>query len=179
MKGLIIYKGKYGATEQYANWLSHNLNMPALLPDQLTNSQLAATDVLILGTSVYIGKFQLRDWLHQNASIISSKKLFLYMVSGTPLHEKNKLESFVEANVPADLRSKMEIFFLPGKLDKEHLSWLDSVMLRMGAALTKDAAQKKRMLTDYNDVKQEHLTRLIHAVENYDQAIVKMNHQPY
>jgi hypothetical protein len=53
------------------------------------------------------------------------------------------------------------------------------VMLRMGAALTKDAAQKKRMLTDYNDVKQEHLTRLIHAVENYDQAIVKMNHQPY
>ena len=28
MKGIIIYKGKYGATAQYAQWLGEELNFP-------------------------------------------------------------------------------------------------------------------------------------------------------
>ena len=170
MKGLIIYKGKYGATAQYATWLSSALKVPALRPEQLTSNQLATADLIILGTSIYLGKFQIRDWLQKNISAIRGKKLFLFVVSATPLHEKDTLESYVTANVPAEIRSKIDVFFLPGKLSYASLSWLDKILLRMGAFFTKDAIQKKRMLTDYNNVRKDHLAALIQAAASYSQA---------
>jgi menaquinone-dependent protoporphyrinogen IX oxidase len=170
MKGLIIYKGKYGATEQYATWLSEALKLPALQPGQVPPDQLAATDLIILGTSIYIGKFQIRDWLQQNAASMGGKKLFLFVVSGTPLQEKDKLESYIAANVPAEIRDKTRVFFLPGKLNYSGLSWMDKILLRMGAFFTNDAIQKKRMLTDYNDVRKDHLSALIKAAASFGQT---------
>ncbi|QHT71313.1 hypothetical protein GXP67_33985 [Rhodocytophaga rosea] len=167
MKGLIIYKGKYGATDQYASWLSKALNLPAVLPEQLSSGQFSQTELLVMGTSVYIGKFQIRDWLQQNISLIRDKKLFLFVVSGTPVEEKEKLESFVVANVPAEIRRNTEIFFLPRKLTYANLSWLDKILLRMGAMFTKDGTQRKRMLTDYNEVNQLHLMPLIQSITHY------------
>ena len=35
MKGLVIYKGKYGATEQYAMWIGQELQMPVVSSDRL------------------------------------------------------------------------------------------------------------------------------------------------
>jgi menaquinone-dependent protoporphyrinogen IX oxidase len=167
MKALIIYKGKYGATDQYANWLGNALNLQALQPEQVSSHQLSSAEVLILGTSVYIGKFQIREWLQHNVSLITGKKLFLYVVVGTSLEEKEKLESLVAANVPDEIRNKTEIFFLPGKLEYAKLSWIDKILLRMGAFFTKDAAQKKRMLTDYNEVKRVHLAQIIQSITRY------------
>lgn len=167
MKGLIIYKGKYAATDQYAQWLSKALALPALSPAQVSSHQLSGADVLVIGTSVYIGKFQLRDWLQKNTSAIKGKKLFLFVVVGSALTEREKLEGFITANVPAEIRVKAEIYFLPGKLEYASLSWLDKILLRMGAAFTKDPVQKKRMLTDYNEVKKVHLKALIQSFIKY------------
>jgi hypothetical protein len=44
---------------------------------------------------------------------------------------------------------------------KKKLSLLDGLILRMGASMQKDPAEKQRMLQDFDGVKREHLDTLV------------------
>ena len=50
MKGVIVYKGKYGATRQYAEMLSKELNLPAFAP-VATSEQLMDADYVLIGSA--------------------------------------------------------------------------------------------------------------------------------
>jgi menaquinone-dependent protoporphyrinogen IX oxidase len=164
MKGAIIYKGKYGATRQYATWLGEQLGLPVLELENAGATVIAELDYLILGASIYIGKTQHKDWLERNASLIKDKKLFYFIVCGTPLTEKQKLEQIIEKNIPPVLQQPSSVWFLLGRLIIKNLSWKDRMMLKMGAKLEKNPDVKKNMLSDFDEVKKENLTSLIKAV---------------
>jgi len=87
MKGIIIYKGKYGSNEQYAKWLSDELGMPMASADKITGDQLKRFDFFILGTSVYVGKLQISEWMKKNFfganELDYSKKGSLAVFTGT------------------------------------------------------------------------------------------------
>ena len=55
MKGLVIYKGKYGATKQYAMWIGQELQLSVASADRFPVDELSKYDYFILGSSVYIG----------------------------------------------------------------------------------------------------------------------------
>ena len=165
MKGIIVYKGKYGATQQYAQWLGKELNLPVFTAAELQNEDLLHCDFVIIGSSVYIGKLQISQWLKNNLAIIRDKKIFFFQVAGTPPDQKEKLETYMRSGVPEELRSKCEFFYYPGKMAIKELSWTDRFMLKMGARLTKDRDAKKNMLTDYNQVKKENITGLVNSVK--------------
>ena len=167
MKGLIVFKGKYGATAQYANWMGEELNFPVCSADGISNKDLQPYDLVIIGTSVYIGKLQITRWLKDNLAGLKSKKIFLFLVAGTPPDQKEKLEPYIRTGVPAELMANCIIFFLPGRLIIKNLSWKDRFMLKMGARLAKDAAVKKAMLTDYDHVKKENIIVPVKEIKKY------------
>ncbi|NLR77115.1 flavodoxin domain-containing protein [Chitinophaga eiseniae] len=171
MQGIIIYKGKYGATQQYAAWLSAALNIPAVTGGGETKDQLEDADYIIMGTSVYIGKLQLRDWVKKNKGLLAGKKLFLYLVAGTPATEKEKLKGYITAGIGADISNKCTCFFLPGKLEFRKLSWMDKCLLTIGAKLAKGRGESISV-TDYNDVKAERLSELIASVRKLSEVSV-------
>lgn len=78
MKGIVIYKGKYGATKQYADWVGEELGLSVVSATEISGEQLTPYNFLILGTSVYIGKLQLTKWLKRNMLFIKGKKIFLF-----------------------------------------------------------------------------------------------------
>lgn len=160
MKGIIIYKGKYGATRQYAEWLAQELNIKAV-PPQDSKAALETSDLVILGSSVYIGKLQLYKWLKENAAILSNKKLLLFVVCGTPPEEKEKLETYIQSSVPPAIRMQCRVYFLPGRLVYHRLSFMDKLLLRMGALISGDPNIKRAMLTDYDGIKKENLAELL------------------
>ncbi|RYG49023.1 MAG: hypothetical protein EOO01_12890, partial [Chitinophagaceae bacterium] len=90
MKNLILYEGKYGATRQYAKWLSEDVQLPVFPSSAYDANGLEASGLLVLGSSVYIGKLQISKWVHQYRHLLSGRKLILFVVSGTPLDEKEK-----------------------------------------------------------------------------------------
>jgi hypothetical protein len=51
----------------------------------------------------------------------------------------------------------------------KNLSFWDRFMLKMGAKLTKDPIEKKRMLTDFNAVKKENIEPLIESVRKFEE----------
>lgn len=169
MKGAIIYKGKYGATRQYAEWLGEELHLPVLDLEIVSARMLAKYDYIIAGASVYAGKLQNKSWLNRNSKTLVGKKLFLFIVCATPSSEKEKLNGIIKANIPNALVNLADIFFLGGRLIISKLSWIDRLVLKMGASLEKDPARKKAMLRDFDSVKKENMKVLVHAVSAYTQ----------
>lgn len=165
MKSIIVYKGKYGATKQYAEWLGEELNLPVLSAELADEGQLALSDFYIIGSSVYIGKLQIRKWLKKNLSVLKNKKIIFFQVAGTPIGETEKRQAYNLSSIPGELIGQCDFYFLPGRLAKDKLSWFDRFMLKMGSRLTKDAKEKERMLTDYDDVKRDSIREILAVVK--------------
>lgn len=169
MKGLVIYQSKYGATSQYAEWIGAGLNLPVVNTADLQQDQLAEADFVIIGSSVYIGKLLIKKWLNTHLRALWKKKIFIFVVCGTPASEKQKLDAFINSSIPAEFKNGSDIYFLPGKMKVKALSFWDRFMLRMGAKLAKTREESRMMLRDYNDVKQENVLPLISAVNSFNQ----------
>lgn len=163
MKGIILFKGKYGATMQYAVWIASALNVQAVKADLAGEAHLSGLDYVIIGTSVYIGKLQVADWLRQHASLLKGKKLIFFIVAGTPLHETEKLRGYYEGGVPVQLRHQASVYFLPGSLRFRKLSLMDKLLLTLGARMAKRRGENIHT-EDYNDVSREHIQPILNEV---------------
>jgi hypothetical protein len=111
----------------------------------------------------------------KNINEVQLKKVFLFIVCGTDPGEKDKIEKIVKDNLPGELKSKFEIFFLRGRLRRNTLSWSDKLLLKIGAYLTRDPKDKNNMKKDYDSVKKENLLPLLNSVGKYAQDEEKKN----
>ncbi|HEU5167454.1 MAG TPA: flavodoxin domain-containing protein [Chitinophagaceae bacterium] len=170
MKGLVIYKGKYGATKQYAMWIGQELRLPVASADRFPVDELQKYDYFILGSSVYIGKLEIKDWLKKNFDLLQSKKILFFQVSGSPPEQIEKRESYNKASLPSSILKKIQFYYLPGRMIMRNLSRWDRFMLKMGSKLTKDPIEKKAMLTDFDHVKKENILPLISAIRTYKEV---------
>src|SRR4030095_16649293 len=161
MKTIILYKSKYGATRQYAEWLSLETGVPAIPIGEFDVANLSGFDTVILGTSVYIGKLLISNWLAKNWYALQNKRLELFLVSGTPQNEREKLIPYVRSSVPKEIFNQLSLTFLHGKLVMKELSWLDRLLVRMGSRIAEKKNPADKIIMDYNDVKKEHLKPLI------------------
>jgi len=168
MKGLVIYKGKYGATKQYAMWLGEELQLPVASADRFPADELPKYDYFILGSSVYIGKLELKDWLKKNFKTLQDKKIFLFQVAASPVEQIEKRAGYNKASLSPVILGKIQFYYyLSGRMIMRNLSGWDRFMLTMGAKLTKDPVEKKAMLTDFDHVKKENILPIIEAVRTF------------
>ena len=116
MNGLIIYKGKNGATRQYAEWLSQDADLLIRLPEKVTKEHLANAGFLLLVTAVQGGKMQLQDWLLEYENRIKNKQLFLFIVNAFSSEGNTVKDKCIRENVPEAIRKNCEIYFLPDRL---------------------------------------------------------------
>lgn len=163
MNGLVIYKGKYGATRQYALWIGESLGMNVMEEKKVTRKDLEQAKAIIIGSSVYIGKMLISKWLADNADLFNDQQLFFFVVAGTPMDQTEKLEHFFDASVPVLLQQKSKHYFLPGKMEFRKLSLKDKMLMTVGRYL---AARKGEVISadDYNSVRRENITSLLNAV---------------
>ena len=167
MRGLVIYKGKYGATKQYAMWVGRELQLPVASADRFHIDELPKYDYFILGSSVYIGKLEIRDWLKKNFNVLQNKKIFFFQVAASPVEQIEKRKSYNKASLPPYMLKNIEFYYLPGRMIMRNLSVWDRFMLKMGAKLVKDPMEKKAMLTDFDHVKKEKVIPIMEGVRTF------------
>ena len=167
MKGLVIYKGKYGATKQYAMWIGQELRLPVASADRFPKDELPNYDYFILGSSVYIGKLEIKDWLKKNFYVLQNKKIFFFQVAASPVEQIEKRQSYNKASLPPSILKNIEFYYLPGRMIMRNLSVWDRFMLKMGAKLVKDPMEKKAMLTDFDHVKKEKVIPIMEGVRTF------------
>lgn len=161
MKSIIVYLGKYGATQQYAHWLGDALQQQVYHATCISEDILEECDAVIIGSSVYVGKLLISKWLKKNEAILKKKKLLFFIVCGTPPGQKDKLQQIVKGSISDALTANAAMYFLRGRMIIRKLSWKDRMVLKLGAAVTKDPVEKKEMLRNFDDVKKENLIQLI------------------
>jgi menaquinone-dependent protoporphyrinogen IX oxidase len=166
MKGIIIYKGKYGATRQYAAWIGEALNWPLFTPEQLSEPTLNGADVVIVGSPVYAGRLTLHDWLKKHAHQLLRKKVFLFIVCATPADKKDVLEQIAKNNVPALLQDLVVVFFFRGRVVISELSWLHKLMLKLASRSTNDPEEKQRMIHGFDAMNKDNILPLLKLVND-------------
>ena len=167
MNGLVIYKGKYGATKQYAMWIAQELQLPVASADRFPVDELPKYDYFILGSSVYIGKLEIKDWLKKNFYVLQNKKIFFFQVAASPVEQIEKRQSYNKASLPPSILKNIQFYYLPGRMIMRNLSVWDRFMLKMGAKLVKDPMEKKAMLTDFDHVKKEKVIPIMEGVRTF------------
>lgn len=161
MKGIIIHQGKYGTTDQYANWLAKALSLPMIRVDIANPAALAEYELIILGSPVYVGELVIKKWLKRNVDFLSKRKVVLFIVSGTTAHDQLLQRQVLDNNLEPALRDVTQVFFLPGRCIISELSWKDRIVLKMGAWLEKDPKKKMVMETGFNEVDKSALEPVI------------------
>ncbi len=165
MNGIVIYKSRYGAAKQYAEWIAEALNIPVVKCEDANEARLASCDYVIAGSSIYIGKIMMKDWLAANSEKLKGKKLFLFIVGAAPPSAKGKTQKYFTDNVSKELMAQSQCFYLQGKSIFKELSWWDKFLLKAGAQFAPTPELKKEMLTEFNAIKQENLNELLQAVK--------------
>jgi menaquinone-dependent protoporphyrinogen IX oxidase len=167
MKGVVIYKGKYGSTKQYAGWIAEATGAEMLPPETLHRSMMDELQFIVVCSAVYMGKLLLKKWIKKNYQIFRDKKLFLVIVCATPSSEENKRKKILQDNIPDNLRGGLDVHFLPGRLIIERLSWKDRMFLRIGTWLEKDPIKKLAMKNNIDGVRKENVFDIIRKIESY------------
>jgi len=164
MDGIIIYQGKYGATKQYAHWLGQTLQMSVSKVDNVTPAVLDLYDTIIIGSSIYIGRLVLRDWLMKNDIRLKDKKLFIFIVYSFAVNDTAQQEEIIKNNFGPKIKSAAKLFFLPGRCIIAGLSWKDRLLLKLGAWLEKDPEKKAVMRNGFDHLDRNKLEPLIENI---------------
>lgn len=175
MNGIVIYKGKYGATRQYAEWIAADLDAQVTVPEKLKTAGLDVYDFVVIGGSVYVGKWQMASWVRKHADLLQNKKLFVFIVCATPPDQYEKLQEIARNNIPPALLKKCTVYYLQGRMILKNLSWTDRFFLKLGARLEKDPVKKKEMVTDFDAVKMENIDALVAEIKSFTRQGVKQS----
>jgi menaquinone-dependent protoporphyrinogen IX oxidase len=161
--GIVLYESRYGAAQQYAQWIGEALNIPVKRSSEISPWELAGYDYIIAGASIYMGKTLISEWLREYEVNLRSKKVLLFIVGAAPATEKEKTEQYFTNNVPAQLLTPGNHFYFQGQLEYNKLSLKDKFFLKVGAWLANKPEDKKAMLTDFNAVTRNTLFPLLNA----------------
>jgi len=167
MKGVILYKSKYGSTRQYMDWLATELQLPLIKVEEFDPENISQFQFIIVAGSVYVGKWMLRDWVKQHLRKLQSGKAFFLFVCGTSSSNRAEQQRLAKTNIPQELQQQSEIFFLRGRVVINRLTWLDRIALKMASGVEKDPIKKKEMREGYDDVSRTNLVDVIRKVKAF------------
>jgi len=152
MKLLILFKTKYGSTEQYAKWITEELNADISDVESFNINSLDKYDTIIIGSPTYMGQIQMKDFLEQNWEILKNKNIYLFNVGMFPWESPESKKSF--EMIPEHIRDKIGFSKLPGKLDTSKLNLSEKLIVKLTKAKPKDKVNKDKITPIVNWVKE-------------------------
>lgn len=138
MKGIILYKTKYGATKKYADWLSEDTGFEARDISKVKVTELSEYELIIIGGGIYASGIAGLDFLKKNYNLLSSKNIIAFCVGASPYEEK-AFEEIKRYNMK-DTLSDIPLFYCRGEWNMEAMSFIDRNLCKM---LRKAVSKKK------------------------------------
>ncbi len=169
MNGAIFFSGRYGSTEQYANWISEATGLPVFdIKDP--NADPTEYDYLILGSSIIYMKLSIRKWAQANLSTLKDRSKILFSVSGAG--PSDKLDRWVAKSLPSWLFSQMEHVALGGRLDHTKVNWLIRLSLWIGSLINPDPVASKEERYGFDHVDKDSIEPILELVRQLEHSEV-------
>jgi len=135
-KVAVIYKSKYGATKQYAEWIARALNADIFSASNVKISRLKDYDMIIFGGGMYAGNI---NGISQVARY-PAKPLVIFTVGlGDP--DGISFAGILQKSLPPAKFDTAKTFHLRGALDFDALNFLHRRVMNM---LAKALAKKDK-----------------------------------
>jgi menaquinone-dependent protoporphyrinogen IX oxidase len=136
-KIIIIYQSKYGATKQYAQWLSGKLKCETIEKSKCKIEMLKDYDVIIYGGGIYATGIAGFSFLKKNYQILEHKKLIVFAVGASP-YEEAAISALKQRNFKDDM-SDLPCFYCRGTFNESIMTIGDKILINM----LKKAVSKK------------------------------------
>lgn len=166
-KILVAYTSKYGSTQQYAEWIAEALGATAKRASEVTAEDIAASDVILCGAYLRIGKYMGADFLTSHWDLLKDKKVGLFTVSGAPGTSPEQAKWF-EANIPREVRARVRHFPLQGRsrdldLKDRMLIWFPKMAWRITYMLDRSPKNKATLesFKPFDGVKREYIQPIL------------------
>lgn len=160
-KTIVIYKSKYGASKQYAQWIAEELECPAVSIDEVKKSDLKNYDKIIYGGGVQAGGIKELDkfmkWIKSDLKLLDmyrsgkitaedlkssgvcEKHIAIFAV-GINLDNTEARQQLRDINFPKNYMKHLPCYYLPGEYHPENLQGADKAIMGMA----KKMLMKKR-----------------------------------
>lgn len=113
MKGIVLFKSKYGNTRKYAEWIAEELSWELRDFSKFKAKEKDNYDQIIFGTGVYMGKM---NKLKKVLRMFKNKPIIIYACAGNPGLEK-EIQDIKDNNFKEEELSYHKFFYLPGGVD--------------------------------------------------------------
>lgn len=137
MKGIILYKSKYGATKRYVQWLSEETGFEIRENSKVRVSDVKEYDVLILGGGIYASGVAGLDFLKKNINQLGDMRIIVFCDGASPYEEK-AFEEIRKHNMKGKLQD-IPFYYCRGTWDMESMNLVDRNLCKM---LRKAVAKK-------------------------------------
>ena len=172
INGVVAYESRYGATEQYAQWMRQELRIPLIEPERLDDQVLHASDFLVVATPVYRGKMLVADWLRDNQIRLRETRLFLVIVC-THFSDKEKQMNIIRDNIPSGMLAFSQAWFLPGRVISSELNTADAQYLNLAMLSAQERAARDAATRAGDPVRKENILPVIPAVHSFASSLRK------
>ena len=137
MKGIIIYKSKYGAAKKYAEWISEATGFPCVTTKEADMNKVSECDVVIVGGGVYASGISCIPFLKKNIGKLKGKKVLVYTCAASP-YDKKFYDALIDMNMKDELK-RIQVFYCRGAFDLKAMTFADRTLCKM---LRKAVAKK-------------------------------------
>ncbi|WP_034449319.1 flavodoxin domain-containing protein [Butyrivibrio sp. AE2032] len=137
MKGIILFKSKYGSTRKYAEWLSEATGFKAVETDKADLKEVDGCDTVIIGGGLYASGMNGLSFLKKNIGMLKGKKVIAFCCGASP-YEETYFKSVRDYNMK-DAIADIPLFYCRGGCDLKNMSFKDRTLCKM---LIKSLAKK-------------------------------------
>ncbi len=147
-KTVVIYKSKYGSTEQYARWIAEELKCDLVRAEDFKAKSFSQYDNIIFGGGLQAGGIKGLELIKKNWKDIKDKKIVIFAV-GLSVDDKDNRMQVRDINLDKPELKGLTIYYCKGAYHPEQVKGLDKgimkVCLRMleGNRYTGTDAQKQ------------------------------------
>jgi menaquinone-dependent protoporphyrinogen IX oxidase len=137
MKGIVIFKSKYGATKRYAKWIAEETGFECVDVKDVKVSELDDYDTVVYGGGIYAHGIAGLSFLEKNIDALIDKNLFVFCDGASP-YEEGAVSFIIDKNMKNYLK-QLPCFYFRGGWDMPNMTFIDRNMCKM---LQKTVAKK-------------------------------------
>lgn len=129
MKGIILYKTKYGATKKYAEWLRDEMSFDCADIREIKAKQLIDYDTVILCGGIYASGIACMPFLKKHYELLTDKRLAILRVGASP-YDESAFIAIKERNLKDEYKD-IPLFYGRGMWKESEMKFLDKTLCKM------------------------------------------------
>lgn len=155
---VVVYKTKYGHTQNYAKWIAEKLNCDLYDSSDIKVEKLFNYDNIIYGGGLYASGILGVDIITKNFDKLKNKNLIVFTVGLADPNIKSQFLPIINKNFTDEMQKKVNIFHLRGGIDYKKLGILHKAMMSALKKMVKNKKEEemtdedKMMLNTYGEV---------------------------